>query len=227
MKAYKLTDANNKTKNNTQWGENISHTATGKDDYLCSDGWIHFYTNELIAVLLNSVHANFPNPHLWEGETEGEHCHEPLKSGCKTLTTIKQIPLPEISVTQKVAFGILCGKEVCHDEQWNKWADNWLNNIDRSPETAADVAYAVIWSAVARAAADAWFAAAAARVAAADARVAAYYTTRTAADAAAARAAAAAHAAYYAARAAWSAAGASAAGKKIDFIVIAQKAMSY
>ena len=192
MKAYKLTDSKNQTQNNTQWGENISHTATGKSANLCSDGWIHFYTNELIAVLLNSNHANFSNPHLLEWETEGEHHHEPLKLGCKTLTTIKQIPLPEISVTQRIAFGILCGKEVCHDEQWNKWADNWLNNTDRSYASAAADAAAAVHAACA-------------------------------ADAAAR----AADAAWSAACAADAAARAADAGKKIDFIAIAQKAMTY
>ena len=217
MKAYKLTDSYNETKNNTQWGENISHTATGKDRHLCSTGWIHFYTNDLIAVLLNSARAYFSNPHLWECETEGEHHHEPLKSGCKTLTTIKQIPLPEISNIQKVSFGILCAKEVYHGEQWTKWADNWLNNTDRSPD-AACAARAAAWSAAAWSAAEAAYAAVRADAAA----YAAANAAANAADADAVRADAA-DAATCAARAA----ARTAADKKIDFIAIAQKPMSY
>ena len=94
MKAYKLTDKNGISKGNTQWGPYITHTASGKNNNLCSDGWIHFYTDPVLAVLLNPIHANFSNPKLWECETSGEELHDPFKSGCKTLTTIKEIPLP-------------------------------------------------------------------------------------------------------------------------------------
>ena len=137
MKAYKLTDENNRSRNATKWGENVSVTATGGGKKLCSNGWIHFYTNPLIAVLLNPIHANFESPRLWECETSGEHIHEPLKSGCKTLTTIKEIPLPAITDTQKIAFTILCAKEVCKNEAWNLWADKWISGKDRTRSSAS------------------------------------------------------------------------------------------
>ena len=199
MKCYKLTNKNGQTKNGTQWGPNISHSAEGKGENLCSDGWIHFYTNPLIALLLNPIHANFSSPKLWEAESSGEELHESLKSGCKTLTTIKEIPLPEISDVQKIAFGILCGKEVYKDEKWNLWADKWLSGEDRTTKTAA--------ASHATAASHASASAASAYAAAYDAA------------AAAGNAAASAYAAPYAA--------AAAADDKIDFIEIAEKAMTY
>ena len=138
MKAYKLTDKNGQTRSQTQWGPGVSHSAKGDcGQPLCSDGWMHFYTNPLIAVLMNPIHAEFKSPKLWECETSGEELHEALKSGCKTLTTIEEIPLPEITLNQKIAFGILCAKEVCTDEAWNQWADRWLNGEDRTKESAA------------------------------------------------------------------------------------------
>jgi hypothetical protein len=91
MKTYKLTDENNQTRGGTQWGPGICHTAIGDGEELCSDGWIHFYTNPLIAILMNPVHANFLNSRLWECETSGAELHVPLKSGCKTLKTVKEI----------------------------------------------------------------------------------------------------------------------------------------
>ena len=133
---YKLTDKFGRTKDNTQWGENVSHAAKGDGKRLCSDGWIHYYTHPLIAVLMNPIHADFTNPKLWEAEASGKIINEALKSGCKTLTTIKEIPLPEVSGVQKIAFGILCAKEVYDDKAWNKWADKWLSGDDRSKETA-------------------------------------------------------------------------------------------
>ena len=85
---YKLTDKFGQTKDNTQWGENVSHTATGDVTTLCSNGFIHYYTHPLLAVLLNPIHANFASPKLWEAEASGKIINEALKSGCKTLTKL-------------------------------------------------------------------------------------------------------------------------------------------
>ena len=92
-----------------------------------------------MAMMMNPIHASFKNPHLWEAEAEGEMLREATKSGCKKLTTLKQIPLPEITLTQRVAFGILCALEVCEDESFRGWAKKWLSGKDRS----ACAAYAV------------------------------------------------------------------------------------
>ena len=211
---YKLTDKFGQTRGMTKWGNNVSHTAKGKGKVLCSNGWIHYYTHPLLAVLMNPIHAKFASPKLWEAEASGKILDEALKSGCKTLKTIKEIPLPEVSKVQRVAFGILCGKDVCKDKEWNLWADKWLSGADRSKESAS-AAYA-------------------AALAAAD-DAATYYATYYAANAAA-RAADAANAAadaatyyatYYAASAAASAAARAADAKSINFIELAEKAMTY
>lgn len=41
------------------------------------------------------------------------------------------------TLTQKVAYAILCVKEVFHDQTWNAWADRWLSGEDRSEPSAA------------------------------------------------------------------------------------------
>ena len=94
--------------------------------------------------------------------------------------------MPEVTSTQKIAFGILCAKEVCENEAWNEWADKWLSGEDRTKESAAVDAAA-------------YYAATAAAYAARDG---AYYAARAAAYAATA----AAYAARAAAYAAWAAA---------------------
>jgi len=143
MKAYKLTNTKFQTRNNTQWGENITHTATGSGTELCSDGFIHFYMNPLVAAFVYPLHINWTNPILWECEASGETIHEALKSGCKTLTTIRQVEMVKPTATQLIAFGILCTKKVCHNEAWNLWADRWLSGEDRSKEAARIAADAV------------------------------------------------------------------------------------
>jgi hypothetical protein len=196
IKLYKLTDKNGQTWGGTQWGPGVSHSGTGTGE-LCGPGWIHAYEHPLIAVLLNPIHANFPNPRLWEAEGEIAIRDGQIKCGCATLTTIREIPLPKITTEMRVRFAVLCAKEVCACRTWNAWADKWLSGEDRSE--AADAA-----AAAREAEAAAWAADAAAREA--GAAEAAAYRSAQAAAAAAARSAQAAAAAAWAARAARAAA---------------------
>ena len=156
MKLYKLTDENGQTHNNTQWGENVTHTASGEGD-LCGPGWIHAYTHPLLAALLNPIHANFRSPILWESEGAVGKADGGLKVGTTSLTTLKQIPLPDVTTEQRVRFAILSANATGYaDPDWNRWADGWLSGQDRSKKSA--------WSARSEAAA-AWKAAAAAAAA--------------------------------------------------------------
>jgi len=154
---YKFTTQDYKTRkgeyNETLWGENIEHNASGIGE-LCSNGWIHAYLSPELAVILNPTHANIEKPILWESEGDIGKSDNQLKVGCTRLKTIRIIKTPKITTNQRVAFSILCAKSVCKDIAWNKWADAWLNNINR--DTCADYAAA---SAAAYAAAHADYAA--------------------------------------------------------------------
>jgi len=140
---YKLTNQNNKTFGDCLWGEDVTHETDGKGS-LCGPGWFHAYRNPLLAVFLNPIHANIKEPRLWECVGEGEYLDDRgLKCGVTRLTTVREVPLPEVSATQRIAFAILRAKEVCGDSEWCVWADNWLSGTDRTSETAwaaADVA---------------------------------------------------------------------------------------
>ena len=155
-KLYKLTTQDNKTRkgcyNECVWGEGVSHSGTGEGD-LCGPGFIHAYDNPYLAVLLNPIHAEVSYPKIWEAEGDVVKNDRGLKVGCITLTTIKIIPLPIISNTQKVAFGILCAKEVYKESIWTTWADNWLNNVDRSARSAHSAAHSAYSAYSARSAA--------------------------------------------------------------------------
>lgn len=137
MMLYKLTNEHGKTQNDTQWGPGVTHTGTGEGGF-CGPGWIHAYENPLIAVFMNPMQADFKNPRLWEAEGEVGLRDSQLKCGCKTLTTVREIPLPEITTEMWVRFGILCAKEVHECSTWNAWADKWLSGEDRSAASASE-----------------------------------------------------------------------------------------
>lgn len=131
MKVYKLTDQNFKTYNDTLWGEGVTHESSGLGS-MCAVGWLHYYHDPYLAVLLNTIHASIKEPVLWESEAEGKHQDDRgLKGACTKLTTIRQIPLPEISLEERVAFAIRCAKLTNQQENWVKWADEWISGKNR------------------------------------------------------------------------------------------------
>lgn len=154
---YKLTDANGRTRNDTQWGEGVQHSAPGKGP-LCSRGWIHYYPDPVLAVMMNAEHAKFQDPLLWRCRAWGRKQKKPDKYGGQHVMTTKLLALPVVTLEQKIAFGILSSLVVCHEESYVAWAENWLSGKDRSELSAR--------AAAERAAAAEWAAEAAARAAA-------------------------------------------------------------
>lgn len=149
MKVFKLTNTRGQTHRATQWGRNITHNAPSKCPELCSNGWIHFYTDPILAVLMNPIHGNFRPPLLWEADTlNSEMKLECLKGGARTLRTDNCIPLPDITLQQKVAFGILCVLKVCQEPDFKSWASRWLDDADRGWTAAAEIKNAYFTSTV-------------------------------------------------------------------------------
>jgi hypothetical protein len=135
---YKLTDENSRTYNDTQWGPGIEHTASGRGG-LCAPGWLHAYTDPLLAVLLNPIHSDFLDPQLWEANGDVGKTENGLKVGCTKLRTTRQLDVPRITTEHRVRFAILCAKQVYHAENFVTWADAWLNGADRSVNAAQEV----------------------------------------------------------------------------------------
>lgn len=143
---YKLTDRDGYTRrggyNETLWGENVTHTAIGKGHSLCSDEVIHYYDSPEIAAFMNPIHADIKNPICWECKGKSV-ANKGLKGGCKKLTTLKQVNLPEISITQRVEIAIRLSLLFCIDKKYIKWANDWLDNKDRTARAADDARAAV------------------------------------------------------------------------------------
>jgi len=148
---YKLTDQEGYTRrgetNETKWGREVTHTASGQGKFLCSAGLIHFYQHPLIAALRNCQDAQIKDPVLWRCSVAGNVLLAPLKGGAKTVTTICKIKLPVFTKKQRVAFAILCVLEVYKEKGFVTWAENWLLNKDRSATATAKAAKAADYAA--------------------------------------------------------------------------------
>ena len=137
MRLYKLTDSKGQTRNETQWGPNVTHSATGGPGQpLCTDGWIHAYEHPLMAVIMNPAHGKYQNPRMWVAEGEIGKRDGQLKCGCRSLTTMEETPLPAVTTEQLVHFAILVAKQVYSDPGFTIWADNWISGKDRTEAAA-------------------------------------------------------------------------------------------
>ena len=223
MLVYKLTDQKMQTLGGFQWEAGKIREASG-DGPLCSKGWLHAYESPPLAVLHNPIHANIANPRLFSADTlDGEILRDGMmKLGSTRLVLLEEIPLPQISLTQRAAYGILCALEVYREPGFVFWASRWISGEDRSALAA--------WVARTAASRSAWTASGAAREAASAAWAAGW--AASAAWAAGWAAWAAARAAGWAAEAGWAAAwaaeaAASAMKYRLDIKSIAEVAMTY
>src|SRR5271169_3834626 len=108
-KIYKLTTQENTTHNDTKWIPGVWQTPVSGTGDLCTEGWYHAYNDSLIAILMNPIHADIKNPKLWLAEGSGEYKNDNgLKCGYSQMRIVKEIKIPEISITQKICFAILC-----------------------------------------------------------------------------------------------------------------------
>jgi len=134
---YKLTTQDLTTYANTKWVLNEWKETSGKGE-LCTKGWLHCYTHPLLAILLNPIHANINSPKLFKCEVEGKRLTDNgRKEGWTRMRIIEEMEIPQLSLINKVAFGILCALEGCKNKKFVLWANNWLENKDRSKESAA------------------------------------------------------------------------------------------
>ena len=88
MKYYKLTDGNDRSHNDTQWGEGVTHKAIGNGTELCSSDVIHVYDHPLKAVMFNPIHAEFIDPHLWECKVKHIVVDDSLKLSLSSKSTV-------------------------------------------------------------------------------------------------------------------------------------------
>lgn len=128
MRLYKITDGADYSHGNTRWGEGVEYTAPGLGN-LCTDAYLHAYTDQYLAVLMTPVHLSYCRLHLWDADGDAEKC-DGIVIGCTRLKTIQRMDIPEVTMEHRIIFAISCVKQVYTDRDWNMWADGWLNFVE-------------------------------------------------------------------------------------------------
>ncbi len=150
---YKLTDAHGCTRFRVdvlQWGEGVTNTCARPNDppSLCSGTVIHAYESALVAMLMDPTNGQYlPNGRLWEAEGVVA-VRDLVKCGVRELTTTREIPLPVITMAQRVEVAMRCSLITDHDPTWVAWANGWLNgNIRLDARITSSYAARATWAA--------------------------------------------------------------------------------
>jgi len=106
---YKLTDAKMQTHGGFQWTLGETAKTDGRGD-LCGSGWLHYYSDPLLAVFLNPVHANYGSDMRLFRATAGpvQKHDRGLKSGTTELTLVEELRVPRVTPAQCAKFARLC-----------------------------------------------------------------------------------------------------------------------
>ena len=168
--AYKLLSQKMTSRNNTKWeiGKAIEISKEFSGNELCSNQLLHCYASPEIAVFMNPAHANISEPRLFRIRCSKILADDGTKQGCKKQTLLKELPLPEISVEQRIKIAILCATEVYKEPNFLVWEENWNTGKDRTATSAKAADSAASDSAAADSASYAAYSAAKAAAYAAD-----------------------------------------------------------
>lgn len=108
---YKLTDQNMRTWKRTQWTWGHWKETTGEGQ-LCGPGWLHCYSDPLLAVLFNPIDGDYRDPRLFQAQGEGKRKDDfGVKIGFTRLRLLKEIDVPKLSLEERQMFAILCDKQ--------------------------------------------------------------------------------------------------------------------
>lgn len=114
---YKLTNPDATTQNGVKWQPGHSHRLPKIDNpQLCQPGVFHAYRSINLAFLLNPIHANFPNPRVFEARGTVV-VSDWGKAGCFGLKIVRELEKPtwvggKDDLPVRLQFAALCAKEV-------------------------------------------------------------------------------------------------------------------
>jgi hypothetical protein len=112
---------------------------------LCTAGVLHAYKTAEDAVFFDPIHGEFfyaPGARLWRCVYDGAEVFDGTKLGVGNLTLIEEVPIPTLTLEQRVECGIRAALSVCTETAFVAWAEKWLSGEDRSADAAEAAAEA-------------------------------------------------------------------------------------
>jgi hypothetical protein len=105
-----------------------------------SNGVINAYRTPEDAVFFDCIHGKYLEASHLFWECEGAVVVDKgTKLGVESITLIRRISAPELTVEYRLTRAINAARGVFSDPEWVAWADKWLSGEDRSAASALRV----------------------------------------------------------------------------------------
>ena len=122
--------------NRLHWGEGVNNRIFKYGYELRTNQVIHFYDHPLQATFFSPIHVT-DYTKLREVTHYSKMVSDGTKCAAKSVTTGKEIPIPEITIEQRVEIAIRCALKVHPEPEFVAWANKWLSGEDRFQNTTA------------------------------------------------------------------------------------------
>lgn len=126
---YLVTDENNKTWRDVEWGENVTHEETNPNFFFS------VYDNAYTALFMYPAYEAFNKPKIWETSQQNVSASF-FRLAFPKITSLKPIQLTLPTREQQLTFAIVCCINMIALPKFRTWAFNYLKGIDTSKESA-------------------------------------------------------------------------------------------
>ncbi|GMR19656.1 MAG: hypothetical protein BMS9Abin36_0251 [Gammaproteobacteria bacterium] len=133
MKRYILANSEGLTpdKQSIREGKFVHSIKAGNNDPIVKVIQSGFHSPHLAVLEHDDSTVNKVKLFMFHTWTVGVDMNNP-----KAYTVVKEVPVPSASLDKKLAFSIAAASEIFANEEFVKWAEDWLADIDRSAITA-------------------------------------------------------------------------------------------
>lgn len=136
---YLITDQEDKTWRDIQWGENVVHEETNSNYHFAA------YDAPSVASYMYPAYDGITEPKCWSATGEGE---SPDQGGFRKkyakLTTLNPFPLTIPTAEQRITYALVCCLNLIVNPLFRTWAINYLRDTDRTIGTM-EVVQQTLW----------------------------------------------------------------------------------
>jgi hypothetical protein len=133
MAKYILADSANHTRRGSRIFPGHSTFSSQTPDNIVAQNASEIGTSPLVAIMLNPWHAQLEKPKM----LELHFASIAIDTSDPTIRmNVREVEVPETTTDQKIIFALMVVSEVYRNDQFNLWAEKWINGSDRSAESA-------------------------------------------------------------------------------------------
>ena len=133
MAKYLLTNSENHTRRGSCIVPGHSIFLSQVPNNIVAENASEIGTSPLVAIMLNPWHAQLDKPKM----VQMLFTTVDVDTSSPTISMdVREVDVPETTTDQKIIFALMVITEIYGNEQFNQWAEKWINGSDRGARSA-------------------------------------------------------------------------------------------